>query len=415
MGRVGRRGTWSGAATERRAEARDVRARSASEVAAAVQDAARRSRRRRPRARHGAGPDGGRRPPAVVVGGGAGAAPRAAARARAAPHAAAGGGGHRRGGRRVRRPAGRPPPPARARAAPGAAAPPRRRPRGRRPACSRCSCASSARRGERVEALASRLAPSPRCSRRRARRSSPACPRPRVESGIDYAEGLLDLVGPTARAFAASVGPRGRRGRGVGGRRRGARRVPRPPARRAGADGRRTSAPPGDAVLADILRWEHVLDEPPEALAAYGREVLDETRAAMEEHRRGGRLRRRRGRRRRRPGGHARRRPGSSTTTGAPSRRRAPTSWSTTSPGCPPARSSRSSPRRRSCAACCPFAAYDAPGPFAERQLGFYYVTPPPDDLERGRGARHPARTLGRLAAHDRACTRPTPVTTCSS
>jgi uncharacterized protein (DUF885 family) len=28
-----------------------------------------------------------------------------------------------------------------------------------------------------------------------------------------------------------------------------------------------------------------------------------------------------------------------------------------------------------------PFAAYDAPGPFAERQLGFYYVTPPPDDL----------------------------------
>ena len=36
------------------------------------------------------------------------------------------------------------------------------------------------------------------------------------------------------------------------------------------------------AVLEDILRWEHVLDEPPEALAAYGREVLDETRAAME-------------------------------------------------------------------------------------------------------------------------------------
>jgi uncharacterized protein (DUF885 family) len=29
-----------------------------------------------------------------------------------------------------------------------------------------------------------------------------------------------------------------------------------------------------------------------------------------------------------------------------------------------------------------PFAAYDPPGPFAERQLGFYYVTPPPDGLD---------------------------------
>ena len=49
-----------------------------------------------------------------------------------------------------------------------------------------------------------------------------------------------------------------------------------------------------------------------------------------------------------------------------------------------------------------PFAAYDPPGPFDARQLGFYYVTPPPDGARRGRGARHPARPPLRLAAHDR-------------
>ena len=39
----------------------------------------------------------------------------------------------------------------------------------------------------------------------------------------------------------------------------------------------------GRALLEDVLRWEHVLDEAPEVLAAYGREVLVDTKARMEE------------------------------------------------------------------------------------------------------------------------------------
>ena len=62
-----------------------------------------------------------------------------------------------------------------------------------------------------------------------------------------------------------------------------------------------------------------------------------------------------------------------------------------------------------------PFAAYDAPGPFAGAQLGFYYVTPPPrrtSARSRGGALREPLRSP---RCRRRACTRRTRVTTCSS
>ena len=59
-----------------------------------------------------------------------------------------------------------------------------------------------------------------------------------------------------------------------------------------------------------------------------------------------------------------------------------------------------------------PFAAYDAPGPFAERQLGFYCVTPPPDGLA-GDEVRAILRGHSLASLYDRVH-EPYPGTTCS-
>ena len=133
-------------------------------------------------------------------------------------------------------------------------------------------------------------------------------------------------------------------------------------------------------MLADVLRWEHVLDEPPEALAAYGRAVLDETRAAMEAIAAAS--------------GYA----GAAEAVAA-AQALTPTAAGLVDDYRRAVEEARAFVVEHDIAglpageelevvatpvflrSLLPFAAYDAPGPFAERQLGFYYVTPPPDDL----------------------------------
>jgi len=233
--------------------------------------------------------------------------------------------------------------------------------------------------GERVEALASRLAAVPQLLAEATEALEPGPSAAAVESGIDFAEGLLDLAGPTARAFAASVGREGA--------------VDEASAAAVAAlasfrDFLRDELAPtatdecaaGDGVLADILLWEHALDEPPEALAAYGREVLSETRAAMEEIAAAA--------------GYA----GAAEAVAA-GQALTPTAAGLVDDyrraveearafvvahdiaGLPPGEELEVVATPLFLRSLLPFAAYDAPGPFAERQLGFYYVTPPPDDL----------------------------------
>jgi uncharacterized protein (DUF885 family) len=101
-----------------------------------------------------------------------------------------------------------------------------------------------------------------------------------VSAAISSADGLLDLMGPTMRDFAAAAG------------RAGALDEPSSAACAALASFRDwlrdELLPPstpecaaGRPVIEDILRWEHVLAETPEELAEYGREVLAETKSRM--------------------------------------------------------------------------------------------------------------------------------------
>ena len=232
---------------------------------------------------------------------------------------------------------------------------------------------------ERIEALASRLAAVPQLLAEGAEALQPGLSAAAVESGIDFAEGLLDLAGPTARDFAAAVGREGAVD---------AASAAAVAALAAFRDFLRDELAPtatdecaaGEGVLADILLWEHALDDPPEVLAAYGREVLDETSAAMEKIAAAA--------------GYA----GAAEAVAA-AQAVTPTAAGLVGDyrravdearafvvehdiaGLPPGEELEVVATPLFLRSLLPFAAYDAPGPFAERQLGFYYVTPPPDDL----------------------------------
>jgi uncharacterized protein (DUF885 family) len=233
---------------------------------------------------------------------------------------------------------------------------------------------------ERVHALAGRLDAVPALLAGARDALEPGLSAVAVASGIDYAEGLLDLVGPTARAFAAAAGRTGA--------------VDAPSAAAAVAlqayrDYLRDELAPtaavgcgaGRDVLEDVLRWEHVLEESPDQLAAYGREMVAETKAAMDE-------------------------------LAAASGYADAAAALAVAQSATPAAGELVDAYRRAVAearafvvahdivglpdgeelevvatpaflrSVLPFAAYDAPGPYAQRQLGFYYVTPPPEDLD---------------------------------
>ena len=233
---------------------------------------------------------------------------------------------------------------------------------------------------ERVEALESRLAGVPTLLGEATEALEPGPSTAALESGVDYAEGLLDLVGPTARAFAAAAGHDGAVDKASAAA-VAALAAYRDHLRRELAPTAVGECAAGEAVLEDILRWEHVLDEPPEALAAYGREVLDETRAAME---------------------------GIAAAAGYADAAAAVAAAQAITPtaaglvddyrravdearafvvehdiaGLPEGEELEVVATPAFLRSLLPFAAYDAPGPFAERQLGFYYVTPPPEELD---------------------------------
>jgi uncharacterized protein (DUF885 family) len=235
---------------------------------------------------------------------------------------------------------------------------------------------------DRVAAVAGRLEAVPGLLAEATEALEPGLPANAVETGADFAEGLLDLVGETARGFAASVGHPG------------AVDTPSAAAHAALEAYRdhlcRVLAPAasgecgaGEGVLADVLLWEHCLDEAPEDLAAYGREVLDETRALMEELAAAGGFA---------DAAAAVAAAQASTPTAAdlvPAYARAVAEAreyvvAHDIAGLPAGEELEVVATPAFLRSLLPFAAYDTPGPFAERQLGFYYVTPPPDDLPEG-------------------------------
>ncbi|HEY5386504.1 MAG TPA: DUF885 domain-containing protein, partial [Thermoleophilia bacterium] len=136
----------------------------------------------------------------------------------------------------------------------------------------------------------------------------------------------------------------------------------------------------GRPVIEDILRWEHVLDDTPEELARYGRSVLAETKDAMEEVAMGLGY------------GDA-----ASAVAAVQADHPAPDGLidayrraveaarahvvargiATVPPGEELVVMATPTYLR----SLLPFAAYDPPGPYDSRQLGFYYVTPPRDGL----------------------------------
>jgi uncharacterized protein (DUF885 family) len=232
---------------------------------------------------------------------------------------------------------------------------------------------------ERVAALAERLAGVPNLLAAAREALEPGLSAAAIRSAIDFAEGLTDLAGETSRAFAASVGQGGA--------------VDAPSAAAVAAlvgfrDHLRDVLAPttvdecgaGENVLADVLHWEHCLDEPPEALAAYGREVLDRTRAAME------RLAHDAGY----PDAGVAVAAAQAATPGPDDLVRAYARAVDEArdfvvahdiAGLPEGEELEVVATPAFLRSILPFAAYDPPGPFAARQLGFYYVTPPPEGL----------------------------------
>ncbi|HMK92462.1 MAG TPA: DUF885 family protein, partial [Thermoleophilia bacterium] len=136
--------------------------------------------------------------------------------------------------------------------------------------------------GERVEALAGRLRAVPGLLEEAEANLADELPAPYVRSALDDVPGVRELVGETAPAFAAALGAPGaldEPGRLAAGavERFGAllrdHYLPRAvPDVAAGRD-----------LLVEILEQEYLLEETPEQIAAYGRRMVDETRAAMAE------------------------------------------------------------------------------------------------------------------------------------
>jgi uncharacterized protein (DUF885 family) len=257
--------------------------------------------------------------------------------------------------------------------------------------------------GERLDALAGRLSAAPGLLEEARENLEPGLPLAFVQAGLDSAEGLLELAGPTVRAFAASAG------------RAGALDAPSRAAcaalERFRDDLRARLLPTavaecgaGRALLEDVLRWEHVLDETPEALAAYGREVLADTKARMEE---------------------VAAELGYADAAAAVSAVQADTPdpadlvvayrsaveaarafvverGVATLPAVEELAVEATPPFLRRLL---PFAAYDQPGPYAGRQLGFYYVTPPREGLSGDDLAlamrSHPRASLPTTGVHE--------------
>lgn len=233
---------------------------------------------------------------------------------------------------------------------------------------------------ERIDAVRGRLLATPALLEEARANLEPGLPATAVHSGLEYAEGILGLAGETVRAFAREFGRPG----ALDDASRvacGAVEAFRVHLRDVLLPGASPGCAAGRAVIEDVLRWEHVLDDAPEDLAAYGREMLAQTQAAMAELAR--------------EMGHADaaaavaavagRHPGVDDVVAAYAEAVAAArayiverDIVTLPPG-EELRVIATPPFLRSIL---PFAAYDQPGPFMAEQVGFYYVTPPPEGLD---------------------------------
>ena len=233
---------------------------------------------------------------------------------------------------------------------------------------------------ELVEALKARLLATPGLLAEGRANLQPGLPRAAVQAALDYGAGLDGLLGDTVRGFAAEAGLAGALDEASAGAQR---------ALRAFCAHLRSELLPsatdqcaaGREVLLDIIRWEHVLPDTPEQLAAYGREVLAQTQADMREQARD---------------------MGYEHVTAAldavrswhPSREELVASYAEAVAAArsyivehglvtvPAGEELRVIATPAFLRPVLPFAAYDAPGPFELRQVGFYYITPPPAEAE---------------------------------
>jgi hypothetical protein len=234
--------------------------------------------------------------------------------------------------------------------------------------------------GERVEALAGRLLAAPGLLEEARENLEPGLSRVAVQVALDQSQGLLELLGPTVRDFAAGAGRPG----DLDGPSQVACAAVRSFADQLrdvllpGAD---PACGAGRAVVEDVLLWEHVLDESPEDLAAYGREVLDESRAGMLALAR--------------EQGYAdvasavsavlaRHPQADGIVAGYREAVFAARAYIAEHDivSLPAGEELRVVPTPAFLRSMLPFAAYDPPGPYDARQLGTYYVTPPRDGLE---------------------------------
>ncbi len=255
---------------------------------------------------------------------------------------------------------------------------------------------------ERLRALEARLRALPGLLEEARANLQPGLPRVFVEQAVDFAGGLLELVGTTVREFAADAGRAGVLD--------GAAAVAH--AAMAGfRDHLHDHLQPlsvdgcgaGRVVLDDILRHEHMLDETPEQIAATGRALVADTQAEMKEL---------------------------AAAMGAAGIDAAIAAVRAAHPRLdelvPEYRHAVDEARAyvvshdlvtlasgeelrvvatpRCLRGVLPFAAYDPPGPFARRQLGYYYVTPPhglADDELDGALAAHPLASMPTTGVHE--------------
>jgi len=256
---------------------------------------------------------------------------------------------------------------------------------------------------ERVGALAGRLRAAPGLLEEARDNLEPRLPAALVRAGLDQVDGLLELAGPTVRVFAAGAGHEGALD-GASQAACTALAAFREHLHDVLLPGAAAQCGAGRAVLEDILRWEHVLDDTLEELARYGREALSATKDAMEEV-------------------AAELGYGDAAAAAAALQADHPAADDLVAAYRRAVEAARAHVVARGIVtmpageelivmatptflrSALPFAAYDAPGPYDARRLGFYYVTPPRDGLpgpELEAALRgHPRASLATTGVHE--------------